>query len=67
MAAHNNDPATHLREILEYNDAIAAVKQFVDQNEDTMMISVSDHETGGLSAGLTTPPKYPECILNFIE
>jgi alkaline phosphatase len=49
MAAHSNDPATHLRDILAYNEAIAAVKKYVDGNPDTVMVSVSDHETGGLS------------------
>jgi alkaline phosphatase len=41
MAGHSNDPATHLRDILEYNSAIDAVKQFVNSNPGTVMVSVS--------------------------
>ncbi|KAJ3019177.1 hypothetical protein HKX48_002311 [Thoreauomyces humboldtii] len=51
MAAHNNDPAAHVREILAYQDTVAAVMAYVDENPGTVMISVSDHETGGLSVG----------------
>ncbi|KAL2919762.1 vacuolar alkaline phosphatase [Polyrhizophydium stewartii] len=59
MAAHTNDPAPHIHEILQYNEAVAAVKAFVDKHPDTVMISVSDHETGGLSVGLQRGPAYP--------
>lgn len=58
MAAHSNDPAAHLRDILEYNRAVAAVKKFVDQNPDTVMISVSDHETGGFTVASSADPQY---------
>ncbi|KAI8904882.1 alkaline-phosphatase-like protein [Gorgonomyces haynaldii] len=59
MAAHTNDPAGHLHDILEYNQAILKIKQFVDQNPDTVMISVSDHETGGLSDAVQIGQSYP--------
>eukprot|EP00842_Homolaphlyctis_polyrhiza_P000766 jgi/Hompol1/1690/HPOL_001422-RA len=59
MAGHTNDPATHVHEILQYNDAINAAKKFVDSNPDTVLISVSDHETGGLSVGHQLGPLYP--------
>jgi len=55
-AGHDNDAAAHLREILEYQEVIDYVKQFIDQNPNTLLISVSDHETGGLS--LATNPDY---------
>ncbi|KAI9337682.1 alkaline-phosphatase-like protein [Zopfochytrium polystomum] len=60
MAAHNNDPAAHVHDILAYNDAIAAVKDWVSKNPNTVMISVSDHETGGLSVAKQLTPMYPE-------
>ncbi|KAJ3057004.1 hypothetical protein HK097_001488 [Rhizophlyctis rosea] len=60
MAGHNNDPASHVREILAYNEAIEAVKAYVEQNSDTtVMISVSDHETGGLSVARQLNATYP--------
>ncbi|RKO84845.1 alkaline-phosphatase-like protein, partial [Blyttiomyces helicus] len=62
MAGHTNDPATHVREILAYQDAIAAVKVYVDANPGTVMISVSDHETGGLSVARQLSPDYPEYL-----
>ncbi|KAI8137491.1 alkaline-phosphatase-like protein [Fennellomyces sp. T-0311] len=62
MAAHSNDPAGHLHDILEYQNTIALVKEFVDQNPDTMMISTSDHETGGLSLARQVSHKYPEYL-----
>ncbi|KAI8587545.1 alkaline phosphatase [Geranomyces variabilis] len=65
MAAHDNDPAAHVREVLAYNEAIDAVKDFVDRNPDTVLISVSDHETGGLSVGLQLDPHtYPDYFWN---
>ncbi|KAJ3162333.1 hypothetical protein HDU86_004813 [Geranomyces michiganensis] len=65
MAAHDNDPAAHVREILAYNEAVDAVKDFVDRNPDTVLISVSDHETGGLSVGLQLDPhSYPDYFWN---
>ncbi|KAJ3399094.1 alkaline phosphatase [Chytriomyces confervae] len=59
MAAHSNDPASHVREILAYNEAIAAVIDWVDKHPNTVMISVSDHETGGLSVAHQRNGSYP--------
>lgn len=74
LCAHNNDPACHAREALAYHDTIALVKQFVDQHnsksERTLLISTSDHETGGVTLGrqlsLDYPnyAYYPERLLN---
>jgi len=50
-AAHLNDPVGHLAETVEYYKTIQVVKDFVKKNPDTVMISVSDHETGGLVLG----------------
>ncbi|KAJ3044699.1 hypothetical protein HDV00_001103 [Rhizophlyctis rosea] len=61
MAGHNNDPAAHVREILAYNEAIEAVKEYVEKHKDTtVMISVSDHETGGLSVARQLNETYPK-------
>ncbi|GAB5593525.1 vacuolar alkaline phosphatase [Umbelopsis nana] len=59
MAAHTNDPAAHLHEILAYQDTIQVVKDFVDANPGTVVISTSDHETGGFTLGRQTTPAYP--------
>ncbi|KAJ1843550.1 vacuolar alkaline phosphatase, partial [Coemansia sp. RSA 2703] len=56
MAAHDNDPATHLHEILEYWRTVRVVRDFVQRTENTLLISTSDHETGGLTLG--RDPEY---------
>ncbi|KAI8365563.1 alkaline-phosphatase-like protein [Blakeslea trispora] len=60
MAAHVNDPAAHYYEILEYQQTVAAVMKFVSHQPNTIMISVSDHETGGLTVGRQVTESYPE-------
>ncbi|KAJ1749441.1 vacuolar alkaline phosphatase [Coemansia sp. RSA 989] len=60
MAAHTNDPAAHVREIIAYWEAISVVRKYIDSHPDTVMISVSDHETGGFSVAKQLGPEYPE-------
>ena len=62
MAAHSNDPAANVHEILEYQNTIDFVKKYVGSRDDTVMISVSDHETGGLALGLQLTEQYPEYL-----
>lgn len=57
-AAHSNDPATHIHEILTYNKAFEIARQFTERYGGVLM-SVSDHETGGLSVGRKTNTEYP--------
>ncbi|ORX78876.1 alkaline phosphatase-like protein [Anaeromyces robustus] len=70
MAAHGNDPAAHANDILAYYKTVEIVQKFVDENPNTLLVSVSDHETGGLALGYQPTkvyPKYiwhPEVILN---
>ncbi|KAF9898926.1 hypothetical protein BX616_003441 [Lobosporangium transversale] len=63
MAAHNNDPVGHVHDILEYHRTVAVVRDFVNKNPDTLLISTSDHETGGFTLGFQDDPKtYPEYL-----
>ncbi|KAG0267663.1 hypothetical protein BGZ95_002791 [Linnemannia exigua] len=63
MGGHNNDPVAHLHEILEYHKTVAVVQKFVDENPDTLVISTSDHETGGFTLGnQDDPDTYPEYL-----
>ncbi|ORZ38407.1 alkaline-phosphatase-like protein [Catenaria anguillulae PL171] len=63
MAAHSNDPGTHAGEILHYYKVIRAVKEFVDKYPgETVMVSTSDHETGGLALARQVSAKYPEYL-----
>ncbi|KAI8997155.1 alkaline-phosphatase-like protein [Pilobolus umbonatus] len=60
MAAHNNDAAAHVHDILEYQKTVEIVKRFVEDNPNTVVISTSDHETGGLTVGRQVGEDYPE-------
>jgi alkaline phosphatase len=49
-AGHNNDPAAQVHEVLAYDKAFASVLTFLEESEaDGVVVSTSDHETGGLS------------------
>lgn len=51
LAAHNHDAAAEYLEILSYNDVVQLVKDYVAEHPDTIVISTSDHSTGGISLG----------------
>ena len=56
-AGHQNDPATQVREVLEYDKAFRAVVDFIGRSEsEIVLVATSDHETGGLSTA------WRECI-----
>lgn len=50
-AGHSNDAAAHLHDILAYDEAVATALKAARADGNTLVISVSDHETGGLSLG----------------
>lgn len=47
---------------MEYQNTIELVKNYVDEHPDTIMISTSDHETGGLSLARQVAKAYPEYL-----
>jgi len=51
MAGHNHDAYAHYLEIMQYQDSVAIVKKFVQENPNTYVVSVADHATGGISLG----------------
>lgn len=57
---YSNDPAAHFHEIWEYQETVKAVLNFAAENPGTVVISTSDHETGGLTVGRQTTESYPE-------
>lgn len=60
-AGHTNDPAAQVNEVLAYDKAFAAVLEFLDQDSTPgVVVSTSDHETGGLSLARQLHPDYPE-------
>lgn len=50
-AAHGNDPATVVREVIELDEAVAAALAFARRTPGTLVVVTADHETGGLSLG----------------
>lgn len=59
-ASHINDPAAHVREILEYDKTFDAVQRFFTQSSaHGVLVATSDHETGGLSLALQEPGHQP--------
>ncbi|KAJ9474667.1 Repressible alkaline phosphatase [Pseudozyma hubeiensis] len=77
-AAHNNDPIGHIHDILQYNEMVQAVVDWVDSNAannpsepETVLFSVADHECGGLTLGLQRAEDeeayygwYPDVLMN---
>lgn len=52
-AAHINDPAAHVHEVIEYDNTFKSVLDFLDESEtEGMLVATSDHETGGLALAL---------------
>lgn len=50
-AGHGNDAAAHLHDILAFNDAAETALQYARTEGNTLVVSVADHETGGLTLG----------------
>ena len=50
-AAHGNDPAGHLHDILAFDDAVAVALDYTREHGNTLVVSTADHETGGMSLG----------------
>ncbi|CAI5756939.1 unnamed protein product [Candida verbasci] len=62
-AGHHNDPAAQAREVLAYDKAFEEVIKFIDSSDvDTIAISTSDHETGGLVTARQITESYPDYL-----
>jgi alkaline phosphatase len=60
-AGHHNDPAAQVHEVLAYDKTFASVLDFINnQDTETVMVSTSDHETGGLAAARQLHASYPD-------
>ncbi len=58
-AGHNNDAGTMLHEMLRFDEAVAAVHEWAQKRQDTLMVVTADHETGsfGFSYSASDLPK----------
>lgn len=60
---HQNDPAAQVREVLAFDRAFQAAKELADKSQvETVLISTSDHETGGLAASRQVTKSYPNYV-----
>lgn len=60
-AGHNNDPAAQVREVLAYDETFKSIAEYVSHSDvDTVVVSTSDHETGGLATARQVSDDYPE-------
>ncbi|HCR49629.1 MAG TPA: alkaline phosphatase [Bacteroidetes bacterium] len=50
-AGHANDPAGHVHDILAYDAAVRKALEFARRDGQTLVVSVADHETGGMTLG----------------
>jgi alkaline phosphatase len=64
-AAHSNDAAAHLFEILAFDEAVAVALDFARADGQTLVVSLADHETGGKTIGRDGAYVFhPEVLLN---
>jgi alkaline phosphatase len=64
-AGHHNDPAAQVHEVLAYDKAFASVLDFLEKDQtEGVMVSTSDHETGGLATARRThiSPRPPSIV-----
>src|SRR5271170_560048 len=61
MASHSNDPVGHVHEVLAYNTAFSVAQKFIEE-VGGVLISTSDHETGGISVGRQVTVEYPPYV-----
>lgn len=50
-AAHANDVFSVVAETREFDDVVGAALDYAAENEDTLVVVTSDHETGGMATG----------------
>lgn len=68
-ACHANDPAHMLSDLIAYDEAVAVALEFARRDGQTLLIALSDHNTGGMSIGnMRTSKTYPQTtIADLVE
>jgi len=65
-AAHNNDGAAVIQEVIDFDNAIKVALEFYKLHpHETLIVITSDHETGGLSVGYNDT--HYDTYLNFLQ
>lgn len=62
FACHDNDSATMVDEMRDFNDMLNVVLDFAEKDQNTLVVVTADHETGGLTIidakGKYTNPEF---------
>jgi alkaline phosphatase len=58
-AGHDNDPASHLRDILSFDAAAKVCIDYAEAAKDTLIVATADHETGGMTLSLQPDINQP--------
>ena len=69
-AAHTNDAATTLREMLELEETLTYLKTWVDEHPNTLLIVTADHDTGGFGftyKKLTKEEKENKMDIGYVQ
>ncbi|MDR2981594.1 MAG: alkaline phosphatase [Puniceicoccales bacterium] len=48
-AAHSNDTAALILDLIAFDEAVAVARDFVEKNPDTLLVITTDHGTGGMN------------------
>lgn len=64
-AGHMNDPVAAVHDVLAYDEAVSVVLDFARWDGRTAVVSVADHETGGLFQVCPLAPSVPSARLDF--
>lgn len=59
-AGHQNDAGTLLHEMLKFDEAVAAVHEWVKNRNDTLLLVTADHETGSFGFSFYTHNRRPK-------
>ncbi|KAF8455853.1 alkaline-phosphatase-like protein [Terfezia claveryi] len=62
-AGHANDPVAQVREVLAYDKTFKKMVEWAEKSDvQTVVVSTSDHETGGLTAARQLHAEYPDYL-----
>lgn len=65
-AAHANDPAGVVSDLLAFDRAVGVALDFAAKDRNTLVVVVSDHGTGGLSIGSSVDHNYSKTSLESV-
>ncbi|MCX7023028.1 MAG: alkaline phosphatase [Spirochaetes bacterium] len=65
-AAHANDPAGLVSDLLAFDDAVRVALEYAKKDPNTLVVAVADHGTGGITIGTREDPNYSSTDDDFV-